>query len=337
VTAPHLVSHAQNGEDVVLWRALHQLSGGRYVEVGANSPSHDSITKSFYDAGWSGITIEPVPEFAAAHRAERPRDTMVEVAITAEPVDSITLFDIPDTGLSTAIPDISERHREQGWQPREIKVPARALSDVLAEHLSTDSPIHFMIIDTEGSERSVLESMDFDRWRPWVLVIEATAPNTNRPTYDTWEELVLQADYEFMLFDGLSRFYMAAEKRAELALNLSYPAGILDKFTRSEDPNAAVPMATQRRMTDLEGEVSDLKAQLADAGEQVVRWRALAIDGLTTATQATAASPDVQQELEAMRRTISWRVTAPLRRLRPRMNRPVAYALKVRSRIRSGR
>ena len=337
VTAPHLVSHAQNGEDVVLWRALHQVSEGRYVEVGANSPSHDSITKAFYDAGWSGITIEPVPEFAAEHRRDRPRDTMVEVAITADSVDLITLYDIPETGLSTAVADISARHQADGWQPHEIKVAARPLREVLAEYLPPGAPIHFMIVDTEGSERGVLESMDFETWRPWVLVVEATAPNTNHPTHQAWESLVLQAGYEFTLFDGLSRFYVAREHSSELSPSLSYPAGVLDKFTRAEDPNAPVPLTVQTAMDELQHKLNALKAELLEAGGEVVRWRALAIDGLTSAARVTASSPDAQQELEAMRRTISWRVTAPLRRVRPRMDRPVALALRFRARARAGR
>jgi FkbM family methyltransferase len=334
VTAPYLLSYAQNGEDVVLWRALHGVANGRYVEVGANSPTVTSITKSFYDAGWSGVTIEPVPEYADEHRAQRPRDTLLEVAITADPVDTITLYDIPETGLSTTIADISNRHRENGLQSREIKVSARSLRDVLAENLNPGADIHFMTVDTEGSERTVLESMDFVRWRPWVLVIEATVPRTNIPNHEPWESLVLSAGYQFCLFDGLSRYYVADERADELKSALSYPACALDTFKR-------VPTEAEKAVRDelaaLREQVVGLNAGIRDAAQEVVRWRAVAIEGLTNAAPPAATSPDAQQELEAMRRTISWRLTAPLRRLRPRMNRPVAIALKVRSRARSGR
>ena len=69
---PAFVSNAQNGEDVVLWRALGDLPRGRYVEVGANHPLIDSVSRAFYDRGWSGVCVEPLPTFAGELRAGPP-------------------------------------------------------------------------------------------------------------------------------------------------------------------------------------------------------------------------------------------------------------------------
>ena len=60
VESAPFVSYAQNGEDVVLFRALGGVESGRYVDVGANDPVADSISYAFYLRGWSGITIDPV-------------------------------------------------------------------------------------------------------------------------------------------------------------------------------------------------------------------------------------------------------------------------------------
>ena len=49
-TGPLLVSYAQNGEDVRLWRVFAALSRGFYVDVGAGEPVTNSVTKLFYDA-----------------------------------------------------------------------------------------------------------------------------------------------------------------------------------------------------------------------------------------------------------------------------------------------
>ncbi|MDQ1483991.1 MAG: hypothetical protein QOF35_2067, partial [Actinomycetota bacterium] len=67
------VSYSQNGEDVVLRRAFGHLADGKYVDVGANHPTKDSISRTFYDLGWHGITVEPLPDLAEQHRLERPR------------------------------------------------------------------------------------------------------------------------------------------------------------------------------------------------------------------------------------------------------------------------
>ena len=54
------LSYAQNMEDVMLHRALREVKQGFYVDVGANSPDLQSVTKAFYQAGWRGINIERI-------------------------------------------------------------------------------------------------------------------------------------------------------------------------------------------------------------------------------------------------------------------------------------
>ena len=54
-----IVSHAQNFEDVILNRALEDVESGFYIDIGANDPDIDSVTRYFYEKGWSGIKIEP--------------------------------------------------------------------------------------------------------------------------------------------------------------------------------------------------------------------------------------------------------------------------------------
>ena len=54
-----MVSYAQNHEDVLLRRVFPDEPNGFYIDVGANDPVRDSVTKHFYDRGWHGINIEP--------------------------------------------------------------------------------------------------------------------------------------------------------------------------------------------------------------------------------------------------------------------------------------
>src|SRR5271169_5465726 len=74
------VSYSQNGEDVMLWRALRHVRNGVYIDVGANDPVIGSVTKAFYDSGWTGINIEPVPEYFVLISEMRPLDINLQVA-----------------------------------------------------------------------------------------------------------------------------------------------------------------------------------------------------------------------------------------------------------------
>jgi FkbM family methyltransferase len=311
---PPFISYAQNREDVVLFRALGHVPSGRYVEVGANHPTHDSATRAFYDRGWSGVTVEPVPHFADLQRKERPRDTLVQAAVTDQDPGEVTLHVVPGTGLSTIVDEISDQHEAAGIATEELTVPAIRLDALLAEQgLSEDDPIHFLLIDVEGAEPEVLRSIDLRRWRPWVLVIEATRPNSTASTHDEWEDGVLAADYEYCLFDGLSRFYVAKEHAAELKAALSYPACVLDNFLTHGHDGAL--QAAERSKQDVDRLLVE-----------TTHWRTVALTQWADVVgqvglAATEERARLLQELEAIRQTLSWRVTRPLRGVRTVLGR----------------
>jgi len=77
-----LNSYSQNFEDVMLWRALHDVGRGRYLDIGAQDPAVDSVSLAFYEAGWRGVHVEPVPAYAEKLRAARPDEQVIEAAVT---------------------------------------------------------------------------------------------------------------------------------------------------------------------------------------------------------------------------------------------------------------
>ena len=50
-------SYAQNFEDVIIMRCFKDVEEGFYIDVGAQDPESDSVTRVFYERGWSGINI----------------------------------------------------------------------------------------------------------------------------------------------------------------------------------------------------------------------------------------------------------------------------------------
>jgi hypothetical protein len=98
---------------------------------------------------------------------------------------------------------------------------------VCEEHVT--GPIDFLKIDVEGFEEEVIAGANWQRFRPTVVVVEATHPQTNRLTHGSWDPLLREAGYTFELFDGLNRFYLA-EEHSNLADRLHAPANTLDHF-----------------------------------------------------------------------------------------------------------
>jgi FkbM family methyltransferase len=224
---PGIRSYAQNFEDVMLWRALKHVENGLYIDVGAQHPVLDSVSKAFYEKGWRGIHVEATPAYARLLRQDRPDEIVVEAALSNEH-GSLRFFEIPQTGLSTGDPEIAARHKQQGFEVRETTVPTLTLPDIFA--LAGDREIHWLKIDVEGMERNVIQGWGSNKRRPWIVVVESTYPNSQIATHKQWEELLISRRYAFAYQDGLSRFYVhqAVERLQE---KLKFPPNVFDGFS----------------------------------------------------------------------------------------------------------
>ena len=151
-----IVSYSQNAEDVRLWRVFRTIENGFYVDVGAADPYVDSVTRLFYEHGWSGINVEPSPCFEALREA-RPRDVNLRIAI-GESEGSVPFFlTYPYLGMSTVDPSVHAGVPEAIERIEEIAIPQRRLDSILREH-AAGRTIHFLKVDVEGAERQVLAS-----------------------------------------------------------------------------------------------------------------------------------------------------------------------------------
>jgi FkbM family methyltransferase len=282
------VSYAQNHEDVVLARALRpDERTGFWVDVGAGHPVYDSVTAAFSERGWRGVNIEPLPQEFAELEAARPHDVNLRVAVGSTPGVG-KLFEGPpeNRGSSTMVAAIAGRYVDAGQQFVPIEVEIRTLADIVAEHVH--GPVDFLKIDVEGMEHEVLASVDWSTFRPRVVMVEATVPNSREPSHESWESLLLAAGYRFTLFDGLNRIYVD-EGEPELTERLQVPANVLDDYEPSDwarrAREAAAWLASVREQLD---EVDDLRRQLADLARTTRR----AQDDLATALEDVAELRD---------------------------------------------
>ena len=254
------VSYAQNFEDVMLWRALQSVQNGFYIDVGACDPDVDSVTRSFYEIGWSGINIEPVTQWYERLQQKRPLDLNLQVA-AGERNEQIQFYEIPNTGLSTSDRATALRHeRERGVAAIAHTVPVYTVTEICEQHCK-DRTIHFMKIDVEGAEESVLKGIDFSRIRPWVILIESTIPNRPTEDFSRCSELLDAAGYHFVYFDGLNRFYLSPE-HPELGDHFKVPPNVFDDFTLSGTGTSSFVYLQNERISALERQLLALDREL---------------------------------------------------------------------------
>jgi FkbM family methyltransferase len=222
-----VTSYAQNHEDVLLARLFPPGIEGFYVDVGAMDPVLNSVTKMFYDRGWRGVNVEPAVFPFERLQAARPRDVNLNVG-ASDHEGTLTLYESdPTTGWSTFSETQASEHRQTGVALVERPVQVLTLAQICEKYVT--QTIDFMSIDVEGHEGQVLAGGDWETWRPRVVVVEATEPNTTITTHDRWEHILVDANYAFAAFDGLNRYYVRAEDE-HLVAGLSTPVNVLDDY-----------------------------------------------------------------------------------------------------------
>ena len=325
------ISYAQNFEDVMLWRALRGVENGFYLDVGAADPTDLSVTRAFYERGWHGINIEPTSEYFEKLSRERPRDTNLQCLAGSAPGQA-DLYCFANTGLSTTDPEIAARHVAEGFEQITLKMPVRTLAEICADHAVPE--IHFAKIDVEGAEADVLRGADFKLFRPWILVIEATDPLSTELSYRKWDDLVLGNGYTFEYFDGLNRFYVAAE-RSELRAAFRAPPNVFDEFVHCDLANEKAATAALRsdvaqrdkvvaglgadiaaRDKLVEGLNAEVKGLLGEAARNRVTISNLQseIDQISSElADVVRRLTDTDQQLNAVYGSSSWVITRPLR------------------------
>ena len=306
-------SYAQNFEDVMLWRALRHVDKGCYIDVGAQHPVVDSVSKAFYEHGWRGIHVEPVPQYANLLRADRPDETVLQLALSdTEGVLELNL--IPETGLSTGVENHAQRHQsERGLGFQKISVPVTTLSAVASSLSLRD--VHWLKIDVEGFETQVLKGWNSRTLRPWIMVLEATIPNSPETDYADWEPILMDAGYQFVYFDGLNRYYVASE-HSELAKSFAAPPNVFDDLVLTADSPICRELVVAHRFRE-----EELLAKIGAQAEKQVHLEARATMAETRALRAEEQAALIESRLNSVLSSRSWRLTRPLRWITRQMQR----------------
>lgn len=220
--------YSLNLEDVILRRALQGVDRGCFVDVGAFHPIYSSNTYALYERGWRGIAVDAQEGLTPLWAQYRPEDVFLSIAAGAH--DGVIEFHLTSNALQMATTNaaFAEHYRSIGWETIPRRVQMASLNSILDVHLR-GRELHLLTVDVEGGEYDALIGLDFVRYRPWIVVVEATVPGSPIPSHSRWEPLLIGASYEMVYFDGLNRFYLAREHQ-ELREQFSAPPNVWDDY-----------------------------------------------------------------------------------------------------------
>jgi FkbM family methyltransferase len=158
---------------MILNRIFEGKTNGFYVDIGAHHPRRFSNTHLFYKRGWSGINIEPNPDVINIFNVERSRDINLQCGVSsAEGILQYHYFDEP--ALNTFDESVVQS-RLEGTHYKLIKIesiPVYRLEKLLSENIPREKKIDFLSVDVEGHDLIVLNSNDWNLFRPSYVLAE---------------------------------------------------------------------------------------------------------------------------------------------------------------------
>lgn len=164
--------HGQEGEDVLLKHFLGNQSAKFFVDVGAHHPIRFSNTYSLYQSGWRGINIDATPGSMRLFQALRPEDINIE-SVISDLHDPLHFYIFEEGALNTLDAQLARQYIASGWPlQKTVELKPQRLSAVLDRHVPCGMEIGLMSIDVEGHELHVLQSNDWETYRPHIIVLE---------------------------------------------------------------------------------------------------------------------------------------------------------------------
>ncbi|TVQ67085.1 MAG: hypothetical protein EA360_03340 [Balneolaceae bacterium] len=203
---------SQFGEDKVLDEILTPgRNKGFYVDIGAFDPVKYSNTLRMNLFGWNGVNVDANADSIRKFDKYRPDDKNIYAAVT-EKNGTVNFFKAASLG---EVNTLSEKHRKK-WQKRgvtyySVEVPSRRLEDILDEVVPDGQKIDFMSIDVEEAEMGVLNSNNWEKYRPEHIAIEIHDLNRENLKNNSVSSLLLREGYKLVTYNNPTAIFTSID------------------------------------------------------------------------------------------------------------------------------
>jgi FkbM family methyltransferase len=182
-------SHSQQGEDLIV-ASICELLGIEhltYLDIGAADPCQDNNTYLFYEKKCRGVLVEPNPAFCRRIEAARPGDTVLNMGVGVTSARETTADyylisgrdgDYLNSFSKEQVDDVAKRSGGTRSIAKTIKMPLVSINAIIEQHFK-GAP-SFVSIDTEGLDLAILQTFDFERFRPSIFCVETLIIGTTR-------------------------------------------------------------------------------------------------------------------------------------------------------------
>ena len=208
--------YGQYGEDAVAHSLFKHQPRGVFVDIGSHEGIRFSNSLLFEKLGWKCILVEAHPDYYKLCVQNRPKSTVLHYACGDHDASGCEFFANFRGSLSTLNPNLDKVFHNDyagyyagnhingnvaGMVNGKISVPMITLNTLLQHCGVAESEIDIISIDTDGSEKWVLDGFDIERWKPRIVIVEiSVVPDVVQTFFD-------RTTYHKAFDNGTNAFY----------------------------------------------------------------------------------------------------------------------------------
>ncbi len=210
-------SFAQSGEDNIMrfiFAALKiNLEDVTYLDLGANQPRVLSNTFFAYENCKNGVLVEANPNLCEILKRERPNDVVINKCIMSKGSEPLDFYILNDIGLSSM--DKDEIDNAISLNPALkvdsiVRVEAITVNEILEEYFQ-GKDLTILNIDIEGNEVEIINSIDFKKFRPLIIICEMIPYSPNilvSPKNQEIIDIMKSHNYVEYAFNGINSIFV---------------------------------------------------------------------------------------------------------------------------------
>lgn len=199
-------TYCSHNEDKEILETFSSGKGGYFVDIGANDGVTGSNSYLLEKNGWQGLLVEPNPSLV--DELKKIRSSSIVPYLVSDQMGEVTFHIVSGPGnlhgLSRidATPEFFDHIKKHGGEVTEKKVLCKGLTTILDENNAPEN-LEFLSIDVEGHELAVLETLDFSKYHPQIIMLE-----DNSKGFDKGPMLFLkEKGYERVHRTGVNDWY----------------------------------------------------------------------------------------------------------------------------------
>lgn len=196
-------SYSQYGEDLIICNYFGNMQGN-YLDIGCYHPKGISNTHLLHKKGWKGVVVD-IDDYKLNLFKNR-RGSKIETikgAISSSASDykvPVYKFNQPFSPYDTLSKEIADARSKQ----KNIEYKADEIDQIDINTLLSKKYFDIINIDVEGIDEIIINSIDFDKHQPQMIVYESFEPFSPSKT----KELLCKNGYRLLFISGGSLGYI---------------------------------------------------------------------------------------------------------------------------------